>query len=185
MARQGTRLRDYFGHPVSIKAEHYRIHEGESFIAGYGWLESVSTATPLADNQTVALLIKPGSAMHIISNIAAAGDFDIYFYKGATTGTSAGTQLTIFNNNEYSNKTSQASLYYGSTGMFASLGTAYPGVFLPGGTGGNAVGGDKPTFNRERIIRSTDIYAITLTNRSGGISPVSAVLEWYEPGASS
>lgn len=185
MARQGTRLRDQFGHPVFVETGVYRVHEGEMFVGGHFWSESAST-TMVADNETVVILVKPGNFMHVVRSVAAGGDCEIYHHKGVTTAaTSAGNTITPINHNCGSNKTSACGMYWGSTAMIASFGTAFPGVFSPGGTGGNSVGGITGGHKHEYVLSSTDIYATAITNRSGLVIPISLTYEWYEPGASS
>lgn len=153
---------DQFGHKAEISAEHYRVHNGETFISGYFWSESESTAM-VADNETVALLIQHGAGMHMITEVIATGTAEVYHYKNVTTGTtgSAGTPVTPVNKNGFSNKTSDATVLWGSTDI----------------SGGG--------YERETILKTNEHHAIFVTNRSGAAAPISITAEWYEPGASS
>lgn len=175
-----TTPRDQFNQEVRVDSEHYRIHNGQTFIAGYGWLESVSTASLVADNASVMLHVVPGAGMHAVMDVSASGDCDVYHYKETSSATT-GTELTNFNKNEFDNKTSDTVISWGTTAMTTDLGTAYPGKFLPGGSGGNAVGGQDGGFARELIMASGTNYATVVTNRSGGVASISITYEWYEP----
>jgi hypothetical protein len=180
-----TKPYDPFGHKVQITPEHYRVHEGESFVTGYFWSESASSGN-IADNATVCLLVQPGAGMHTIANVMAGGEAEVYFSSGTTTSSStAATSVTPINKNAYSNKTSACTVSWGTTAIVTDYGTDYPGALIAGGSGGNAVGGSYGGYERETVLKADVNYLIRVTNRSGGVAPVSINIEYYEPGASS
>ena len=51
--------------------------------------------------------------------------------------------------------------------------------FIPGGTGGQTIGGSGGERN-EWIFAPSTIYVFRLTNRSGNVQPASLAIEWYE-----
>ena len=178
-----TRPYDTFGHPVYIGVNHYRIHEGNSFVAGQLWGESYSTSL-IADNGSAVVVIEPNDAMHTIMTVAAGGDCEVIHYTG-TSASTTGESIPIFNKNSYSNKTSSTVMSFGTTALVSDFGTAYPGHHLPGGSGGNAVGNIAGIYNRETIMMAGVKYSTRVINRSGGAIPISIIYEWYEPKASS
>ena len=176
---------DIFGHKVGIESGHAYIHDGKSFLSGYFWSETESTSM-VADNESAILVLQPGRSMHILIDVTCAGEAEVYHYKGITTGTTeTGTSLPTINKNDYSSRTSNATVYWGSTGIVSSLSstdiTTYPGKLIPGGTGGNAVGGRDGGYSRELNLKAGEIYATQVKNRSGAPAPISITYDWYEP----
>jgi len=169
---------DDFGNLCTISHEHYRIHNGNSYEAGFIWSEG----TAIADNANADLVIQVNSAMHVIFDIAVGGDCEVRYYTNTVWSIPSPQDLvTAYNKNEYSANTTSNVIYANPT--VSDVGTLKVPKFIPGG-GIFGQGGTDGGFSREKIWAvgsPVDSRLIRVTNRSGAATQVSITLEWYEP----
>ena len=162
-----------------ISAEHFWIHEGRSYEAGYMWSEG----TAIADNANADLVIQVHSAMHVIFDIAVSANCEIRYYTSPTWSLNSPTnEVTAYNKNEYSSNVTTNKIYADPT--VSDPGTLKIPKFAPGGVKDAGSGGTGGNFNREKIWKTQSPLLsklIRVTNRSGGNCVVSIGLEWYEP----
>lgn len=176
-----TKPYDHYGQRVWIDSAHSRIHAGQMFEAGVFFNER--DATQLLDNANRVVILSPSRESHLVLNFAGGGDLEVFRWHNTATP-SAGTNMTSFNKDRDSTITSGMTAVYGTTAITTSLGTALPGFFMPGGTGGNASGVQSRGFSHEWDLKGGVNYAYQVYNRSGLTKSISMIFEWYEPGAS-
>lgn len=156
----------------AIDIVHHEIHEGEFF--------SVSYKTPddgsLADNGTIVFALTPATKyVHMIAAAACGGDAEAEFYEVSTV--TGGTATTPRNHNRNSSDNSDVTVVRDPT--VNTAGTLLEHAFLPGGTGGNAVG-TVGSQRQEWILRPAITHVVRLTNRAGNAQPGSLTVTWYE-----
>lgn len=159
--------------PAYMTAEHKRIHDGQTFYSSVLW----GDGNEIADNANADVLIQAGAGMHIVYDIAAGGNCEVYLYR-SPTNSDVGSAVGAFNKNEYSSNTSSSTITH--TPTITGTGTALPAKFLPGGVKTAGSGGEDGSFSREIILKGGLDYLIRVKNISGAIQPVSVALEWYE-----
>jgi hypothetical protein len=154
---------------VTIDSVHKRIHDGQLFSASSFVLE-------LADDAVSMILIRVASFAHMALQAGCGGNAEIEFFEGTTTSAD-GSALATPNHNRASATVATTLVFSGPTptGDGTELGTG----FIPGGTGGNAIGGSTSSF-AEWILDAND-YMVRLTNRAGTTQPASIQVVWYEP----
>lgn len=156
-----------------ILTEHARIHEGKAFMAGI--LDDA-----VADAASLEILIQAVNAMHVIFNVSASGDCEVHRFEG-TTFSATGGALTAFNKNRFSAIESGGTITSAPT--LTADGTELPPGFIPGGSGGNSLGGQDGGYEREIILASSTDYLFRMTNISGLAAIINGSIEWYEPAA--
>lgn len=126
------------------------------------------------------LQIPEGKQLHSAPLGACGGDALIFLFEG-TTFSDAGVIETVANHNRTSSNISTAISSSGPT--ITDVGTEISCGLIPGGTGGNAVGGQGGGPVREGaewlLAPNTD-YLIRLTNISGITRAASITLVYYE-----
>jgi hypothetical protein len=129
----------------------------------------------LANNGTAVLHIVAGTVEpHFTHRVAAGGNCVVTIYEGGTlSGTAA---LTAYNHNRDVTTPPFATMAQGGT---ITGGTAIMTMFVPGGSGGTRQGGAGRADN-EFIGKENQVYSIALVNISGGVTPVSLGVEFYE-----
>jgi len=168
---------DLWGNLSVVPHEHYRIHNGQAYFTGALWGEINSPVNPVADNAAVEILVQAKTGMHSIFDISASGDCEIQRFKSVTFS-DAGDVMASFNKNEYSTNTTSSIISCAPT--VSDYGTELPPIFLPGGTGGNAGGGQDGGYSRELVMKTGVDYLVRITNRKGQSSSISFNMEWYE-----
>jgi hypothetical protein len=158
---------------VVIETAHARIHEGVLFGASHFVLS-------LASNADIEILIRIPALehTHIALHVGCGGNAEVEFFE-APTSTADGSALARVNRNRLSANTATMLVFEGPT--VTVDGTQLAVGFVPGGTGGNAIGGSLDTFG-EWILDPND-YLVRLTNRAGAAQPAAVSLMWYEPPA--
>lgn len=159
---------------VTIDVVHHEIHEGELFSVSY----KAPDASPIADNGTIIFAITTGAKFcHLIGSGACGGDAQLELVEDATfTG---GTAMTERNRKRTEGDGGNTAQVTRDPGAIPVAGNVLEDLFLPGGTGGNAVGIEGG--NRvEWILKPNAIYLLRLTNRAGNAQPASLRAEWYE-----
>ena len=156
-----------------ISVLHHEIHEGNTFFASFKTVD----ATPIADDAALIFAITTGTkTLHFVSNGASGGDAEKEILEGATI--TGGTATTVFNRDRTSTAvTNVAAVVLNPT--VNTDGTRIDHQFIPGGTGGQTVGGSSGP-RHEWIFKPSTIYVVRLTNRAGTAQPASLAVEWYE-----
>lgn len=150
---------------------HSMIHRGVFYSVSL-YDDAVATAT----TKDVSIVVTAG--MHLRMRAFVSGDFRGQFFTGTTLdGTPGGTILTAFNRNGFSSNVSDAVLREDPT--VTTPGTGVLEQFIPGGSGGNAAGGEASTF--EEVILDAGTYLLRLTNETGQTQTISAHLDFYHP----
>jgi hypothetical protein len=157
---------------VAIDSVHEWIHKGLMFSSHY-------YDNAVADDGVIELLIQvpAGQSAHLRVHCSAGGDAEMRLFE-APTFSSAGTALAEINRNRVSSKTAQVTVTH--TPTTSDDGTEIEFEFIPGGGAILSGGGDNSFFN-EIILAPGEDYLVRLTNVSGGSSPLSIGLHWYEP----
>ncbi len=161
------------GAVVTIPVVHHEIHEGETFSASY----KSADGAPIADDAPIEILLQTGlKYAHLVFSVAAGGDAEIAFYEG-TTVSDVGTALTENNMKRYSVNAATVTATYMPT--ITADGTLLLNIFLPGGTGPQALGA-VARENTEWILTPSTLYLVRGINRAGTAQPMSNVVQWYE-----
>lgn len=163
---------DITGAQNVIDIVHHEIHEGEFF--------SVSYKTPddgnLADNGTIVFALTAAvKYVHLQATAACGGDAEVEFYEVSTV--TGGTATTPRNHNRNGSDNSDVTVVRDPT--VNAAGTLLEHAFLPGGTGGNAIG-TVGNQRQEWILRPAITHVVRLTNRAGNAQPGSLAVTWYE-----
>ena len=156
-----------------IDVLHHEIHEGNTFFISF----KTANAAPIADDAALIFAITTGTkTLHVVSNGASGGDAEKEILEGATI--TGGAATTVFNRDRTSTAvTNVAAVVLNPT--VNTDGTRIDHQFIPGGTGGQTVGGSGGTRN-EWIFKPSTVYVVRLTNRAGTAQPASLAIEWYE-----
>jgi len=152
---------------ITIARVHHETHEGELYDADHNF-----TAIADATSVYVAWTTPSGVYPHISYEVSASGDCTVVLLDGLTY--SGGTAITAFNRNmNYADK----------TGVFVHTPTSPTGGtekfpwFIPaGGKKGGSGGYDFP----EKIYEPNTLYALKVTNISGGAINVGVSIAYYE-----
>jgi hypothetical protein len=130
-----------------------------------------------ATQTTVDLLIRTlaDRPAHFAARASADVEFSLEFFEGPTSSAD-GTPVAAINRNRITANTAVTLVFEGPTVSVA--GTSLGCGFVPGGSGGNAPGGQGSSFGEYILAPATD-YLLRLTgaSRSGTVS-----VDWYEPG---
>ena len=85
--------------------------------------------------------------------------------------------MVEYNKNRASAKVNTATVIRDPT--INNAGTLIENEFIPGGTGGNAIGGASEA-RAEWVFALNTLYLVRITNRAGNAQPMSLAIEWYE-----
>jgi hypothetical protein len=161
---------------ATISVVHHEIHEGEMFHVSY----KAPDASPIADNGTITFVVETGNRWcHITPLPAMGGDAEFELRRGVVFTGGTGTGMARYNKNQGKSTVATATVTRNPT--ITNPGVLMENDFLPGGTGGNAIG----TSGGERdewILDINKTYMFRLTNRAGNAQPGSLRIEWYEEG---
>ena len=132
----------------------------------------------LADDAPVEILIRVVASRfaHVALRAGAGGDAEVAFFEGPTSSAD-GSAVGALNRNRASSIVATTLVFEGPT--LSADGTPLASGFVPGGTGGNSIGGSVDTFG-EWVLDAND-YLVRLTNRAGTAQPAALSLIWYEP----
>lgn len=152
-----------------ISSVHQNVHDGITFVTSYEFTSA----------STVDILISVGAnkSLHIGGNINVSAASSIAVYEG-TTVSDNGTALDVYNKNRNGSDSQDPSLFH--TPTITLVGTKLYGAYIPGGKGGNALGGSdggSPRDGSELILAKSTLYLIRVTGTSidGSVN-----LEFYE-----
>lgn len=165
---------DIIGALATIDAVHYEIHEGDAFSAGY----MVPHASPIADNGNIDLvLITSTRYCHLVAVGSFGGDFEGYLYENPTVVGGSGTLVTPVNHKRTGGAATTVVVRHSMT--VNNVGTLLESSFIPGGSGGNAIGA-VGAQRFEWILSLNSTYLLRLTNRAGMAQQGSIGTSWYE-----
>jgi len=155
---------------------HTNIHRGIFFSA-----DLINTS--LADSGSLEALIQVDDdvSAHIRFFVSGGGDMAFYLYEAPIIddpSSGLGTPITSNNRNRFSSNVAVTLLSSGPT--TSADGTMLASTIIPGGTGGNAAGGQGSSFE-EWILQTGEDYLVRLTNISGQAKPAMIQFDWYEP----
>lgn len=153
---------------VVTKAEHYRIHEGQTFSSGF-------EGAAVADDGALDLLLTTDEIAHMTWAAYGTGTSEYAVYEDAEVS-AVGAALTEVNLNRNSPLT--ASMVATSGPTVTSVGTKLFGGFF-GGLGGGGEGLGR-SDGGELVLKPSTIYLLRITNRSGGAQDMSVRASWYE-----
>lgn len=158
------------GHVITQQELDHIIYHGNAYGVGY-------YNAAVANGSSIDLLVSCDDVpLSVQLKIAGGGDCLLNLYENPTIS-SPGTTLTAINLNRNSTKTCGASVSH--TPTVSSVGTLIYQLYAPGGTGGNASGGDA-SFQRG-ILKKGEEYLFRLTNISGGTKPMQISLIYFNP----
>ena len=156
--------------PNTLNGPHGRIHKGQFFIA--------HEVGVLGNGASIDYLFQTGSLEpHFSFQGDALGNLLIELFKQVTFS-AAGTPLTPLNVKDPATTLPTISVSSGAT--LSSTGTTWESIIIPGGSGGNAMGGSGGARIEEFILNPTDLYAIRLTNLTTTNNDYAIQFGWYE-----
>lgn len=169
---------------VTIEYEHHEIHDGSMFSAHY-----TQSVTDTNDRSVIAFTTPADKEIHMVVHVAATAAANHYILEGAT-GTAAGaTDLTVYNKDRNSTKTSLMTSIDGTAGSvsYYSLTTD---TAITGGTelyneyiGAGKVGRADSGASRgdiEWILKKSTVYDIELKSADANTNEHHVHLDWYE-----
>jgi hypothetical protein len=163
---------DISGALNTIDIVHNEIHEGEFFSVSFKSADD----SAIADNATIAFALTPATKyVHLQAVGAMGGDAEIEFYEVSTV--TGGTATTPRNHNRNGSDNSDVTVVRDPT--VNTAGTLLENIFLPGGTGPQAVGGAGGQ-RQEWVLRPAITHVVRITNRAGTAQPGSLSVSWYE-----
>lgn len=157
---------------VNLDYNHQLAHDGE-----VNEISLVSTSVT-QNNSLDMLLVTGGRAPHLLYSVSAGATTRIFLYE-LPTATVLGTEIPIYNVNRV--KALAFGLKAYSAPTVTVVGTPLNDRLNPGGSGGNAVGGNLRR-GVEYILRPDTAYLIRATNISTGATQIGIGVEFYEPG---
>jgi hypothetical protein len=156
---------------ITTDALHAHTHDGSSYFYTHIF-------TGVANDAAGEILLQTTSshAPHMRVIAVAGGAAELELFEG-TTFSAAGTSGTPRNRNRF--KADSAFLTATHTPTVTDAGTSIFIEEIPGGKGGNSLGGSG-TLD-EVVFKTSENYLLRTTNRSGVAQDLSFVLFWYEP----
>tara|TARA_R110000772_G_scaffold21252_5_gene58606 strand:+ start:796 stop:1317 length:522 start_codon:yes stop_codon:yes gene_type:complete len=155
---------------ITTSIAHHRIHQGTFF-------EVNILDLAVASAGTLDVLVRVVSSAHMRIHAAVSADFLAEMTEAPIT-TLDGTPVTAFNLNRFSSRVASTLLFQAPT--ITDIGAPIlEQQYLPGGSGGNAIGAQGSTF--EEILMSPGDYLLRLTNISGQANIGSMNIDFYEP----
>jgi hypothetical protein len=161
---------------IAIADAHHENEVGNMYQVGH-------YDAAVANTASLEILIRTGSTLSLHSVFATnvGGDSVAYLFE-APTVTVVGTTITPINNNRNSANTAEG-LFYHTPTTTADGTPLNNGTFIPGGSGGNAVGGSAGSSIRdggEIILKPNTDYLVRITNISGAAKNISLTHLFYE-----
>lgn len=157
---------------VAADEFHFHVHDGTLWSASY-------FQTGIPANAAVSIGITTGArAVHLGLNHSASGDGRVDIYGASTF--SGGTLLGIVNHNlSIVASEGNPDVVISLSPTISVAGSIIRTTYIPGGTGGQRVGGINP-FSREFIVPPSTQSRMVYTNLDGNNSIYNAVLDFYE-----
>lgn len=160
---------DQIGALKTIPAQHYEVHEGETFTVSL-------LNTAITNTSTIIILLRTAAKYaHLTFFASLGGDATLELIENPTVA-DAGTPMTEWNNKRYSTTEPTVTAFSAPS---ISVGNDPLEAFLPGGRGGNSAGG-LLRADVEFILKPNEDYALRLTNVSGNTKGGCIIASWYE-----
>lgn len=171
---RGVVTQDLTGAQAVILYAHHEIHGGSTFLVSYKSPDGAN----IPDNGTITYTVTTHAKYaHILVRAACGGDMEGEFLEGATVTAGTGVAMVEYNKNRASSKAPTVGVRRDMA--ITDDGTRIENEFIPGGTGGNAIGG-AGVSRAEWILAPSTVYVVRVTNRAGNAQPMSLAIEWYE-----
>jgi hypothetical protein len=155
---------------INIDQGHYQVHAGYSFSVC-----KTSLAVANAANQDIRF--KTGSkSCHMAFDISLTGKANVLIYEASTI--SAGTALTVINNNRNIANTALATVTH--TPTVTAVGTTILADKLIGTASSGVVMGGAGSGRNELIFKPNTEYLIRVTNTSGAAIDIGNCINFYE-----
>ena len=159
---------------IVTDAAHQRVHNGEMWMV-------TALATDVADDASLDLVFTtPALDFHVTFQIAAEGSAIVFVYEDTVLDDPVGGSAAVVKNaNRVTGDAGAPTALVGPT--ITGVGTLLFNQSLPGGTGGNASGGQGERRTEIVLAPSTN-YLFRVTNKKGNQSTMSIALLPYENG---
>jgi hypothetical protein len=164
------------GHLVVVDSVHHWVHEGKVFQADF-------VGEGIADDGSIEILLKipAGIDIHMSYRALAGGDARFAIFEGPTI-TDDGTAIIRPNRNRQSSNVTTMTAFH--TPTTTDDGTQLNDIFIPGGSGGNATGGNAEVFAKW-ILKADENYLLRFTNIAGSAKNLGLQVDWFDPASSS
>lgn len=147
------------------------VHQGKHYSVGHYF-------TGVASSGTALLRLTIGSsAAHSKFSVASGAESKIEVLEGSTYS-AGGVSKTIFNNNRSSANVSSCTATHTPTVNVA--GTVIYTELIPGGNGGNSIGGSGHGFMEQFVLAPSTDYLIRVTNNGSGSENIGVIVSYYE-----
>ncbi len=157
---------------IVTSAEHQRVHNGEM------WMISAMVEDASDDANLDLVLTTPAAEFHVTFQIAAEGSAIVFVYEDTVLDDPVGGSAAVVKNaNRVVGDAGAPTALIGPT--VTGVGTLLLNQSLPGGTGGNASGGQGER-GTEMVLAPSTNYLFRVTNKKGNASTMSIVLLPYE-----
>lgn len=143
---------------------------------GTGTFQSAVAAAGTIDILVRTPAASVSEAVSLAGIVASGADALLEVFE-APTASADGTALPALQVNRTSANVSQTLAFL--TPTLSNDGTLIFRLFIPGGKGGNSVGGVSSDFQRLHCAPETD-YLVRVTNRGNGPGPIGVNLNWVE-----
>ena len=169
---------------------HHEIHGGSSFTVH---IDNITANTD--DHRTLLGFETPAGTKwaHFTMEVSASSAAEAFFYEGVTIDDGEGTEITIEDRNRNTDNTSTMTSFENpavaglATWMLEAevaaanfgTGTTLDHIFLVGGDGPKAVGGDSRS-EQEWVLAAATKYAIVIQNIGASTNNHEIHLNWYE-----
>ena len=169
---------------TTIEYEHHEVHSGSMFTCHY-----IQQVTDIADRSIIAFTTPADKEIHMVVHAAATAASNLIMLEGAT-GTAAGaTDLTVFNRDRNSAKTSELTSIDGTAGKVSYYtlttdtamtgGTELYNEYIGAGKTGQASAGSS-RGGHEWILKASTVYDIELKAVDANDNVQNLELVWYE-----
>ena len=144
-----------------------------------GFMWDVSTLfIEVANDANADLIFEVGSIeSHTVFTVQTEGGAHGFIYEEPTVTAATGITAIIKNANRTTGDSGAPVALQGPT--ITDLGTLIFEWFIPGGSGGNANGGDA-SRDSELVLKANTKYLFRLTNKKGNAADMSIALHTYE-----
>ena len=169
---------------TTIDYEHHEVHDGNMFSCHYN-----QQTTDIADRSIIAFTTPAEKEIHMVVHVAATAAANFYILEGATGTTAGATDLTVFNRDRNSSKTSELTSIDGTEGSVSyyslTTDTAITGgtelweEYIGAGKIGQATAGSSRGAN-EWILKKSTVYDIELKAVDANDNDQLVELTWYE-----
>ena len=169
---------------VTIEYEHHEVHDGSMFSCHY-----VQEVTDTDDRTVIAFTTPADKEIHMVAHVASTAASNFYILEGATGTTTGATDLTVYNRDRNSTKTSlltsidgtagKVSYYSLTTDTAITGGTELYNEYIGAGKQGKAAEGAS-RGEVEWILKKSTVYDFELKAADDNTNVQHVHLDWYE-----